>query len=152
MLSEWVSQGELSDVFWRSAMSGGRATVARKKGGKLRNQVGDISYINDMGKKFIDNFAVECKFYADLNYLGLLTGKGKLLEFWDELNAQAFDHEKHPFLIARQNRMKTHIMLDNAGKRELGLHNTNHTVLISIQHDLYLYEAENFCKVCIPYF
>ena len=31
-LSLWVSNGTRDDIFWRSAMSGGRATLQRKKG------------------------------------------------------------------------------------------------------------------------
>ena len=34
-LSLWITGGEHQDVFWRSAMSGGRSTVAMKKGDKL---------------------------------------------------------------------------------------------------------------------
>jgi hypothetical protein len=147
-----VSNGTLSDVFWRSAMSGGRATVAfRKHGTRHRNQVGDISYVNDIGKKFIDQFVVECKFYADLNYLGLLTGKGKLLDFWAKLKKEAKDHDKHPFLVARQNRLQAHVIVDIDGRRELGFSNSRQTLLISIPHNLYIYDADNFFKACPPY-
>src|ERR1700744_2530157 len=86
MLSSWITRGLRSDIFWRSAMSGGRSTVAFKKGKALASQVGDISCVDPIGNRFTSRFAAECKFVADLQYTGLLTGKGKLIEFWTEIN------------------------------------------------------------------
>lgn len=149
-LSEWLSGGLQQDIFWRSAMSGGRATVAYKKGVSLGAQAGDISCIKSIGMHFISQFAPECKFYADLDYKGLLTGKGKLLAFWAEINQQASRYGKLPFLIARQNRMPTFVCLNRAGMTKLGLH-TARCVLISPPHDLYLIEAGKFFKKCKPY-
>lgn len=151
MLSRWLTNDQQEDVFWRSAMSGGRATVAHKKGGKrLASQVGDISCIHAIGNRFIDAFAPECKFYADLEYKGLLTGRGKLVAFWEEINEQASRYGKHPFLVARQNRMPAHVCLSKAGLTELGLKDFN-TVLISIPIDMYILEAEDFVRACKPY-
>ena len=151
MLSQWISNGLNSDVFWRSAMSGGRATVAFKKSGALHSsQAGDISCINSIGQHFISTFAVECKFYANLDYQGLLTGKGKLLSFWTEINLQARRYNKHPFLICRQNRMLPHAVLDKAGMRKLNLRDRD-TLLISIPNDMYLLDAAHFVKVCQPF-
>ncbi|MBM3120244.1 MAG: hypothetical protein FJ006_12010, partial [Chloroflexi bacterium] len=42
-LSLWWTHGERDDVFWRSSMSGGRATVRAKKGQKTAYQNGDIT-------------------------------------------------------------------------------------------------------------
>lgn len=151
MLSKWISNDVSSAVFWRSAMSGGRATIAYKSSGALHgSQVGDISCISPIGGKFIDNFAVEVKFYANLDYQGLLTGKGKLLAFWVEINKQAARYSKSPFLVARQNRMPANVCLDNEGMSKLGLRDSD-TSLISNPHDLYLIDAEHFFKVCKPY-
>ncbi len=149
-LSRWVSAGLQDDVYWRAAMSGGRSTVAFKKGKKLANQVGDISCIHPIGNRFTDKFAVEVKFYADLDYKGLLTGKGKLLAFWDEINEQASRYNKRPFLVARQNRMPTYMCLDWLGMEELGL-SEQATTLISIPHDMRLIEQSAFLKWCKPY-
>lgn len=150
MLSKWLTNGTQEDVFWRSALSGGRATVAFKRGKSLASQVGDISAVHPTGNHFIEYFAPECKFYAKLDYEGLLTGKGKLLTFWTEINEQARRYSKHPFMIARQNRMASNICLDKAGMQKLGLRNQE-TVLISIPHNIYLINAEHFVKVCKPY-
>ena len=55
-LSKWVSYGERDDLFWRSAMSGGRQTVGFKKGINRKNQAGDITAIDPIGQKLIDSF------------------------------------------------------------------------------------------------
>jgi hypothetical protein len=150
LLSRWVSSGGQDDVYWRSSMSGGRATVGFRKGKQLGNQVGDLSCIDPIGQRFLNSFAVEAKYYADLDYIGLITGKGKLLAFWAEINEQAGRYQKHPFMIVRQNRMKPHICLDLWGIRELGLHDSD-SLLISIPYNLYLIDADYFVSVCKPY-
>lgn len=150
MLSKWVTDGRREDVFWRSAMSGGRATVGHRRGKSHAAQVGDISCIHPDGQSFINVFAPECKFYASLDYQGLLTGKGKLLAFWTEINEQASRYKKRPFLIARQNRLPTYICIDWLGMEELKLSEQS-TTLISIPHNMYLIEVNNFLKWCKPY-
>lgn len=131
-------------------MSGGRATLAGRKGKKLSAQAGDISCIHPMGHRFIEKFVPECKRYHDLNFHGLLTGKGKLLDFWSELNWQAAEHSKYPFLVARQDRMPTFVCLDWQGQLELGLSDQS-TTLISIPHNIRIIEINNFFKWCKPY-
>jgi hypothetical protein len=149
-LSGWISNGTREDVFWRSAMSGGRATVGHKRGKNHSTQVGDISCIHPIGNRFIEAFAPECKHYADLNYQGLLTGNGKLLTFWDEISKQAERYGKQPFLIARQNRMPTVICVGKAGIHLLHL-SYDDAVLISPMHDMYIIKFDHFLKVCKPY-
>jgi len=150
MLSRWVTAGKQDDVYWRAAMSGGRATVAFKKGKSLGAQVGDISCIDPVGNRFTNNFAVEAKFYSKLDYEGLLTGKGKLLSFWEEINEQASRYKKHPFMVVRQNRMSAKVILDKAGMSKLGL-KYKETLLISIPHDLFVVDADHFVNVCKPF-
>lgn len=150
ILSKWVSSGQKEDVYWRSAMSGGRATVGFKSGKKHSSQVGDISCIAPIGNKFHDTFAIECKNYADLNFLGLLTGKGKLVDFWDEIGSQAMTHSKYPFLVAKQNRMKTMVCLGRFGMRTLGL-DPAETLVISRPLDLHILELTRFVGLCVPF-
>lgn len=150
-LSRWLTQGTRDDIFWRSAMSGGRATVAfASKGKKLSAQSGDISCVDPLGGRFIKAFSVECKFYKDLEYTGLLTGRGKLLDFWGQTQRDARTHGKLPILIARQNRMPAVVGLDIKGRRELGLEYKD-MLLISIPNGLHLLEAEKFFTICKPY-
>lgn len=150
LLSSWVSSGTQEDVFWRSAMSGGRATVAFKRGKRLASQVGDISCISPVGERFISRFAPECKFYANLDYAGLLTGKGKLLTFWAEINKQAQTYEKYPIMFARQNRLPTMVCLTHSGMAVLGLGDSK-TIIISRPYDLYIIAADRFFSETSPY-
>jgi hypothetical protein len=149
-LSNWISNNQKSDIFWRSSTSGGRATTAMKSGKKLSNQVGDLSCIDQLGSKFINTFAVEIKFYADLDFKGLITGKGKLLEFWDEIKKQAADHKKFPLLIARQNRIKPIVCVSFSSLALLGFGEYD-TILISRPFDLCLLEFDRFVREGTPF-
>lgn len=101
-LSLWITGDKRKDLFWRSAMSGGRATVAHRKGGQVR-QSGDITAVAPEGH-ILDPCYIECKFYRDLDITSFfLTGKGKLATFWRKTKKEAFKHEKAPWLIAKQN-------------------------------------------------
>jgi len=151
LLSKWLTSGDREDIFWRSAMSGGRATVAyRSTGKKHAAQSGDISCVDPLGDRFIKAFNAECKFYRDLDYTGLLTGKGKLIDFWKQTKRDARIHSKHPFLIARQNRMPAVVGLDINARKELGL-SYKDMILISIPNNLHLLFADEFFKRCKPY-
>lgn len=142
-LSLWVSHGKHEDVFWRSAMSGGRSTVAHAKGKRLAAQAGDISCIHPSGQYLASRFVFECKFYADLNYTGLLTRRGNLVEFWDTLKAEAVRYGKTPFLIARQNRQPTTICLSMESMLTLGIITAN-ALMVAPYLDLYIFNADNF--------
>lgn len=120
-LSLWISSGKNEDCFWRSAMSGGRSTVAFAKGKRLATQAGDISAIHPLGSKLTDKFLLECKFYRDLNFAGLLLKRGKLTEFWLETRRQATQYKKHPMLIAKQNNQPIIVCLSREGQQELML-------------------------------
>lgn len=149
-LSLWVSGGIREDVFWRSAMSGGRSTVAHAKGKKLSSQAGDLSCIHSVGQPFIESFVAECKFYSNLDYTGLLTGKGKIVAFWEEVNLQANRYGKFPFMVAKQNRLNANVCLSKVGLRLLGL-KSHEMLLIAVREDMYLIEFEKFVKVCKPF-
>jgi len=120
-LSLWVSDGKQEDVYWRSALSGGRTTVARAKGKALNAQAGDISCIHPCGHVFASKFLIECKFYADLDFLGILTGKGKLVQFWHEAWVEAGKCYKQPLLVAKQNRVFPIACLSPTGSQILTL-------------------------------
>lgn len=103
-LSLWITDGEHEDCLWRSAISGGRATVAHRKG-KLVRQAGDITAVSPEGHVLCDIAFVECKFYRDLDFEAFfLTGKGKLSKFWKIASQEATKYGKTPLLIAKQNR------------------------------------------------
>ena len=60
-LSIWWTQGERDDIFWRTSGSGARATTRAKKGDATANSAGDIGYLDEIGKPFLDYFMVELK-------------------------------------------------------------------------------------------
>jgi len=149
-LSRWVSDGVQDDIFWRSATSGGRATWAKSRtGNTLKNQVGDLSYIDSLGKKFIDTFAVEIKHYASLDFQGLITCKGKLCQFWATINKESTAHGKYAMLIAKQNRMPVVVCVTHSGLTALNLFE-HQTILISRRLDLYILDFDYFLTVCSP--
>lgn len=112
-LSLWITNGEKPDVFWRSAMSGGRSTVFAKKGREASTQAGDITATGAEGHLLADLFFMECKFYRDLSLLSFIFGhqRGKLHEFWRVAREQAHKHKKQPMLIAKQNLEQTIVLL-----------------------------------------
>ena len=60
-LSLWWSQGERTDLFWRTANSGGRATVRAKRGEKTRSHYGDICATDPDAQILIDTICLELK-------------------------------------------------------------------------------------------
>jgi hypothetical protein len=120
-LSKWVSRGKRQDIFWRSAMSGGRSTVALKTGTKLGAQAGDVSSIDTLGHRFISEYVIECKHYKDLNWQGMFKGVGALSGFWDRLLVDAAQYEKQPFLIGRQNNWPILVCTTDEGVEALKL-------------------------------
>lgn len=84
-------------------MSGGRATVGRKRGELLR-VAGDICAVTPEGHALTDRYYIECKSYKDLDIEAFLVKRaGKLWSFWKECVSQAQHYEKTPMLIAKQN-------------------------------------------------
>ena len=118
-LSLWISEGQREDIFWRSAMSGGRATVQYKKGISNKSQVCDISAIDPLGEKLLKNYVIECKFYKNLHLENLVynTSKKGIISFWKETKQKAIESNKYPILIARQNNKRDIICFPiNKGK------------------------------------
>lgn len=71
-LSRWWSNGESDAIFWRTANSGGRATVRGKVGKATKGQDGDLCATDPIGQVFIDHFYLELKNgYADYPYSAL---------------------------------------------------------------------------------
>jgi hypothetical protein len=102
-LSLWVTNGKKKDVFWRSSMSGGRATVHVKRGDKNR-QAGDITAVAPEGHDLTDVFFVECKHVRNLDIASFFTkGIGRLAKFWTQAKKQAAQHGRRPIVIAKQN-------------------------------------------------
>ena len=98
-LSKWITNGEKIDCLWRSAMSGGRATVQK---GKVR-QAGDITAVAPEGHILTDQFYLECKSYKELSIECFVKEKGPLISFWEVAVKEASKYNKIPGLIFKQN-------------------------------------------------
>lgn len=103
-LSLWISHGIRDDLYWRSATSGGRATVHGKKGKGLEHVAGDICAIHPDGKPLTDQFFLEAKHYQNPEWHKFfLTASGPVQAFWEKLTEQADSYQKFPILIVKQN-------------------------------------------------
>lgn len=116
-LSKWITKGEKIDCLWRSAMSGGRATVKR---GQVR-QAGDICAVSSEGHALTDHFYIECKAYKDINLDCLVKGKGVLLDFWGVAVKEAAYYNKVPMLIFKRNHWPIVVCIDESGRKALGI-------------------------------
>jgi len=113
-LSLWITDGKRTDCFWRSAMSGGRATVASKKGVDVR-QAGDITAVAPEGTELTDKWFIECKHVKTLVLDSFLVkGTGLLAKFWKKCCKEAERHGRLPIIIARQNKWPT-LIITNRG-------------------------------------
>lgn len=102
-ISLWITNGEKEDCLWRSAMSGGRATVHHRKG-KVIRQEGDLCAVAPEGHKFTDLYYSECKHVKDLALMSfLLKGEGILSKFWKKALEEANRNKKIPVIFAKQN-------------------------------------------------
>lgn len=101
-LSLWMSRGLRTDLFWRSAMSGGRATVAHKLGRSV-SQGGDITAVDTRGAPLTDAMLIECKHYGQIDLRGLLPSgpKDGIAAWWWQCQRDAVRQSKLPLLFAR---------------------------------------------------
>jgi len=121
-LSLWVSNNKRDDLYWRSAMSGGRASLQFKKGKENLTQVGDISCIDSEGEKLTNKYVIEVKSYKNLHLESLIYGTPKnssILEFWYILCNQCKKVNKKPMLIAKQNFKSTIVLLQRELKYDI---------------------------------
>lgn len=120
-LSLWITEGKKEDVFWRSAMSGGRATLLHRKGKAAQNSAGDITATGEEGHTLTDQFYIECKCYRDLNILPFFFGndQGALCKFWAATILEASKHKKLPLLIAKQNSVPPFVVLSWVGSGQI---------------------------------
>lgn len=121
-LSMWVSEFTREDVFWRSAMSGGRATLRAKQGRSttFTAQSGDICATHQLGHLLLSKFVVECKCWKDIEAGRLVFGrKGKVPMFWQQVCTEADRDNRWPMLIVKQNRQPELVCVPRDGYRWL---------------------------------
>lgn len=145
-LSLWVTQGHKRDCFWRSAMSGGRATLGKRKGHDMARQAGDICAVASEGHVLTDRFYIECKHVKNLSLTAfMLQGAGQLVRYWAKACDEARDHGRYPMLIAKQNGRPIIVLLRPAALRP-GVLFANET------EPLAQFNLGNSRKVCIVLF
>jgi hypothetical protein len=111
-LSLWITDGARDDCLWRSAISGGRATVARGKGKLIAHQAGDVAAVHAEGHVLTDNFFIEAKHYRKLGTAAFLTSRPSLLgRFWDHAVNEAKLYQRVPMLIAKENNVPTLVLV-----------------------------------------
>ncbi len=76
-LSEWWTGEPDKSVFWRTANSGGRATIRHRKKKKTSGQFGDICATDPIGQPLIDTFMFELKNGYSKHTLSDLVDKGR---------------------------------------------------------------------------
>ncbi len=143
-LSLWLTDNKQEDCLWRSSQSGGRSTTAFKKGKRFADQAGDICAVSPLGHVLTDKFMVECKAYKDLNFIGLLTGKGNLVKFWQKASEQAAQYKKWPMLIAKQNAQPVIVCLSKEGAHVLAI--KLKCLLCVPKLNLYIFLFDDFLK------
>jgi hypothetical protein len=147
-LSLWMSGGKREDLYWRSAMSGGRSTVAAKRGKLLHAQAGDVSSIDPAGEPLTSKFFIECKYYKSLDLSSVFNERGKLIEFWKMAKDSARKYSKKPMLFAKQNRFPTYICLDSGGMGLFALY--DEASIYATQNDMYVMAATHFFAIGHP--
>lgn len=60
-LSRWWTYDSRDDVFWRSSMSGGRATMRYRRGLRTAGADGDICALDPIGSPLLSLFTIELK-------------------------------------------------------------------------------------------
>jgi hypothetical protein len=122
-LSLWISQGKRQDLYWRSAMSGGRATVGRKTGTDLNHQAGDICAVHPEGHVLTNSLYFECKHLKRFTLDHLITGSNAspLTAIWKTTCKEAFHYMRIPVLIAKQNLMPVLLITTSRGLDQLNI-------------------------------
>jgi hypothetical protein len=113
-LSLWITNGKKEDCLWRSAMSGGRATIAYRKGQSIR-QCGDITAVAPEGFDFCDQYYIECKALKSFQFMDFLLMRGVSFLIWKRTWQEAHKHERLPMLIIKRNHWPTLLITSAAG-------------------------------------
>ena len=137
-LSLLVSNGKRDDLLWRSAMSGGTATTARKRGNLKAAMAGDVSSIDPRSHWLVRDWYIEAKHYGDLQIIrSFLNNRGRLYRFWVHTVKEARHYNKKPMLLAKQDRVSEILVVTRGTKMQGTLVMT----LPDWDADVYLFEG-----------
>lgn len=149
-LSLWLSEGKEDGWFWRSAMSGGRATLF---GQVAATQAGDLSGLSAEAHRFLDKFVVECKRRRTLNLDRAVVGKSSQLEkLFGEAQHEAEKYGRQTWFVAKQDRLPTMLCLshDVTIKIDHIIGFPIHSCLFSSSYDFAVFNYEDFLETVKP--
>lgn len=116
-LSLFLTDNKDEYACWRTASSGGMATINQYKNSKsLKDQSGDIKQVIEKGiyknlDDFFDNYFVECKSLKDFD-LSIPYTK-EILDIVSQLENEKKQCDKFIFLVVKRNRRKTLLLTDS---------------------------------------
>ncbi len=121
-LSLWWTQNfenPREDIFWRTSGSGARATSRSKSKKKTAYEHGDITFIDPIGKPFIDCFLIECKrgYSDEIDILDLFhrEEKSTIYFWWTKILKEAeIANRKNCLLIFKRNRRPELCMINKS--------------------------------------
>lgn len=143
-LSLWLTDGVSIDTFWRSAMSGGRATI--KQG--LVRQAGDITAVAPEGHCLTNAFYFELKHLKKITLDSFITGKGDLINIWNKTVLEASKYDRLPVLIFRQNRWPVCFCTTYRGVAKLQAHKV--VMLKSMTFGLHVIKFDDLLATKFP--
>ncbi len=139
-LSLWITNNKRDDCFWRSAASGGRATIQFKKGKENRTQTGDITAIDPIGAWLTDRFIIENKNYKSLDIdSGIISNTGRLHKFWVDLVAVSNKINKLPMLIGKESYRPILLILSSKGAASLRLDSQTAVAILPLWDNARIY-------------
>jgi len=161
-LSLWWTGDKDVEVFWRCSQSGGRATTRAKQGKKTPNSYGDVSYLDAIGKPFIDKVLLELKrgytnSISILDFLDKNKGQPILLKWWDKAEKERLlAKRKYTLIIFRRDHHKSCVLMRSTlfGKMQdmFGVFTND---LLTVQHKklkFVVVELDKFLDWCHPDF
>jgi hypothetical protein len=115
MISIWWTGRD--DCVWRTAGSGGRATVRLKKNVETLNCYGDLCYTHPLTKNLFDIFVFELKKgYQNVDVLSLVDSfskVNKIYVWWKKLMRLAERINREPILILERNRKNAVVIFNH---------------------------------------
>lgn len=118
-LSMWWSSGKSDELFWRTPMSGGKATVNQSG-----THAGDVRAVLPEGEGFTELFTLELKCgYPEADLQRVLDGTGSkhlLFDFIKQVRRdQNLTNSNHWMLVVKRDRKKPLVFLDMAAGERL---------------------------------
>lgn len=135
-LSLWWTNNKRSDIFWRTAGSGARATTRRKKGKSTANSEGDILAIDNIGQPLIDMTTIELKKGYKWDIKSILDSRQKepqLIKFFKQSQRESKNRNCNWWLITNQDHKKELLFFNHGFYKILRENNYNMFVFNYIQ-------------------